>query len=284
LTAFVQPLLIWLDGFLDLRLIHTFLATLHVMLEFRHRNNGLLLSELGAYLTSPDRAPAGTKRLSNLLHAPKWSSKLIERFLWQQAETRLGALEQAGEDALLMWDESVIEKPESIALEGLCAVRSSKARRLKRIKPGYYNPPGVPPIFVPGMNWRAVLLLGRQGPPTLAAMRWWTTRGVFAQTGRDLETSLLDACVAVWGRRLWHIFDRGFAGSPWIGTCLDRTLRFLIRWPKDYKLRDAEAQQAQGLADQAWQTVLGTAAGLGWEAQAMVSGGCVGCPGSSSRL
>ena len=48
LTTFVHPLLSWLDARLDLRLVHTFLATLHVLLEFRHRNNGLLLSELGA--------------------------------------------------------------------------------------------------------------------------------------------------------------------------------------------------------------------------------------------
>jgi hypothetical protein len=172
LTAFVQGLLSWLDAKIDLRLVQTFLATLHVLLTFRHRNNRLLLSELGAYVATPDHAPAGTKRLSNLLRAPQWSSWLIEHFLWQQADARLLALEQAGEEALLLWDESVIEKPESLALEGLCAVRSSKARRLKRIKPGYYNPPGGSPIFVPGMNWLTVLLLGRTGPPTLAAMRY----------------------------------------------------------------------------------------------------------------
>jgi hypothetical protein len=40
----------------------------------------LLLSELGAYLSSPHHAPAGTKRLSRLLHAPGWSSHLIEHF------------------------------------------------------------------------------------------------------------------------------------------------------------------------------------------------------------
>jgi hypothetical protein len=64
LTTFVQPLLVCLDAVLDLRLIQTFLATLHILLVFRHRNNGLVLSELGAYLTSPDHAPAGTKRRS----------------------------------------------------------------------------------------------------------------------------------------------------------------------------------------------------------------------------
>ena len=47
-----------------------------------------------------------------------------------------------GQTALVIWDESVIEKPESIALEGLGPVRSSKAARLKRIKPDYFNPPG----------------------------------------------------------------------------------------------------------------------------------------------
>ena len=59
---------------------------------------------------------------------------------------------QNGEDVLALWDESVVEKSESIKLEGLCAVRSSKAARLKRIKPGFFNPPGGRPIFVPGMQ------------------------------------------------------------------------------------------------------------------------------------
>ncbi|GHO54853.1 hypothetical protein [Ktedonobacter robiniae] len=86
----------------------------------------------------------------------------------------------------------MIEKPESIALEGRRTVRSSKARRLKRIKPGYYTPPGDPSIFVPGMNWLTALLLGQQGPPLVAVTRWWTIRGVFAQSGQELERSLLE--------------------------------------------------------------------------------------------
>jgi hypothetical protein len=131
LTTSVQPLLVELDALLDLRLVQTFLATLHVLLELRHRNNGLLLSELGAYLASPDHAPAGTKRLSNLLHSSTWASQFIENFLWQQANERLVTLEQAEEEALLMWDESVIEKSESIALKGLCAVRSVPRTQVK---------------------------------------------------------------------------------------------------------------------------------------------------------
>lgn len=80
--------------------------------------------------------------------------------------------------ALAVWDERALEKAESIALEGLCAVRSTKAHRLKRIKPGYYNPPGGRPIYVPGMNWLTVMVMGLRGAPKLAAIRWWTSRGV----------------------------------------------------------------------------------------------------------
>jgi hypothetical protein len=47
------------------------------------------------------------------------------------------------------------EKPESLAPEDLCAVRSSKAKRLTPIKAGYYTPRGRP-IFVAGMHWLAL--------------------------------------------------------------------------------------------------------------------------------
>ena len=61
-------------------------------------------------------------------------------------------LEEQDEMALAILDESVLEKPESIPLEGLCSVRSGKASHLKRIKPDYYNPPAGPPVFVPGLR------------------------------------------------------------------------------------------------------------------------------------
>ena len=35
-------------------------------------------------------------------------------------------MEERGELVMAIWDESVLEKPESIAREGLCPVRSSK--------------------------------------------------------------------------------------------------------------------------------------------------------------
>ena len=108
-----------------------------------------------------------------------------------KADERVVSLSQAGRTILVIWDESVIEKPESLHLEGLCAVRSSKARRLKRIKPGYFNPPGGRPIFVPGYHWLQVLVTGMEGPITLANMQWWTTCGEVATDKRSVETVIL---------------------------------------------------------------------------------------------
>jgi hypothetical protein len=86
LEDFVAPLLVTLDKRLDKRLVRTFLRSLLAILTFRHSRYGLLLSELGAYITSPDKAPAGTKRLSNLLRSPRWRYWYIGRFLWQRAD------------------------------------------------------------------------------------------------------------------------------------------------------------------------------------------------------
>ena len=252
LEAYVRPLLIELDKSVDKRLVRTFLKTLQVIVQFRNRAQGLLLSELGAYILTPAQAPAGTKRLSNLLRSKKWASKQIEQFLWQDAHETLNELEAEGDDPLLAWDESVLEKSESIAIEGLCSVRSSKARRLKRIKPGYFNPPGGRPIMVPGMHWVALLLMGRRGVPKVAAMRWWTTRGKFASDRRSVEEQLLARCAQAWGQRVIHIWDRGFSGGPWLAQASKHDVRFVLRWQKGYKLLDS-----QGRYRKAWECTRG---------------------------
>jgi hypothetical protein len=109
LAGFVAPLLLELDTLIDkmkrsVILVRTLLATLGVIIQFRNRAHGLLLSELGAYLLSADQAPAGTKRLSNLLRCSKWEHTIIERFLWDRAKARVEELERQGEDVLALWD------------------------------------------------------------------------------------------------------------------------------------------------------------------------------------
>ena len=260
--------LLTLDQHLDCRLVQTFLATLAAIVEFRNRAHGLLLSELGAYLLGPQHAPAGTKRLSNLLRSAKWTHALVDTFLWQQAQARLDALGAAGADGLLLWDESVIEKPESQALEDLCAVRSSKAKRLTRLKPGYWHPPTKKPIFVPGMAWIGLLLVGRSGPPCVAAMRWWSSRGENKSSARQEQEKLLEQVAQQWGRRVVHGFDRGYAGGPWLSLLLAHHLRGLVRWPNGWYLHDAT-----GKARKAWQIVQGKRAveqRLIWDARRQV--------------
>jgi hypothetical protein len=66
------------------------------------------------------------------------------------------------------------------------------------------------------MQWLAVLLVGRlveQGPPLLAAQRWWTNRGPHASFKREEEGKLLGELAASWGRGVVHIFDQGFASG-----------------------------------------------------------------------
>jgi hypothetical protein len=81
------------------------------------------VSVLGEYLADPQHGPAESLQLSRLWHSSKWCSRLIEQLLWRQAEQGLSELEVAGEQALCVWDGSVLEKPESAQLEGLAPVR-----------------------------------------------------------------------------------------------------------------------------------------------------------------
>jgi hypothetical protein len=238
LCTFLAPLLQTLNGHLDVRLVRTFVHTIQAIITWRHRQHGLLLSELGGYLADPAHAPAGTKRLSNLLGSPKWQAQDIANWLWQQAVTQVQSLQAAGDDPLLIWDESVLEKPESQQSEGLCAVRSSKARRLKRIRPGFFNPPAGRPICVAGLHWLGLLVTSRTQPPVVAAMQWWTTRCPRATDRRTVEQTLFTRCVTTWGRTVRHVWDRGFAGEPWLNVVLVADARFVLRWPKRYKLLD----------------------------------------------
>src|SRR5215217_6524803 len=250
LQGFLAPLLARLDEQLDSRLVRTLGATVEVLLQNRY--SGLLLSELGAFLTSPETAAAGTKRLSNLLRSKRWSADVLSDYLWQHAQQTLSDWICRQRDPLAVWDESVWEKPESIALEGLGSVPSSRAKRLKRIRKGYYNPPGGPPVIVPGLNWLGLLLSGSGSAPVLAAMRWWTNRGERAEEKREVERSLLEKCSAAWGKAVLHIFDRGYAGAPWLEALARTEARFVVRWKKGNRLQDLLGNEAP-----AWMLVRG---------------------------
>ncbi len=54
-----------------------------------------------------------------------------------------------------------------------------------------------------------------------------------------------------------HVFDQGFASSFWLGLLLAYSLRFVLRWKKDYQLLDA-----QGNRRAAWKIARGK---RGWQ-------------------
>ncbi len=200
-----------------------------------------------------------------MLRSPKWEASLIDQFLWGTAATRVATLQGDGQEALLLWDDSVLEKPESTKAEGLGFVRSSKAVRLKRIKPGFYTPPGGPPVFVPGLHWLALLVVGLTGAPTVALMRWWSNRSsgqVSAEDPWELRRQLLTQCATVWGRQVLHVWDRAYAGSGWLGEALAQGVRFVVRWPKGWKLQPPTSlsrllQAPADAARPAWQFTRG---------------------------
>ena len=149
--VFVRPVLRRLHQGLDRRLVQTLLDLLKVIVIHRHRQHGLVLSELGGYLLGPAQAPAGTKRIDRLLKSPRWQAATLMDYLWEKGDEAVQRLTHPQDDIYVIWDESVVEKPESLTADRLGPVRSSKARRLLRIKPGYYTPPRGP-AFVPGWN------------------------------------------------------------------------------------------------------------------------------------
>lgn len=292
-VAFVRPLLTELDEQLDCRLVRTLAHSIVALVQHRQRALALLLSELGAQLAGPEHAPAGTKRLANLLHSPRWQAASIAAYLLEQGRACVVAEAARVPEgrALCILDGSVLEKPESSQAAGLTPVCSSKARRLRRPRPkhgpGYYpGPPGSPTV-VPGWRWVAALVTGwdlpsAQRPLTLAAWHWYakllapdhpiaTARAGVHQTDRAAQWQVLDTVTAAWGAdRLFHVWDRGFAGAGWLGDALDAGWHFVVRWKKGNHLRPATApsvgdaaarpaaQERDGIA--AWRLTAGLAA------------------------
>lgn len=137
--GFLRPLLTRLVGQLDVRLVRTVRDAVEVLVRQRNRPQELWLTELGTLLLGAARAPAGVKRLSRLLRAGGWKADDLERWLLEQADELLAR--QPASETLVLLDESVAEKPESLHADGLCRVRSSKARRLARPRRGFGSGP-----------------------------------------------------------------------------------------------------------------------------------------------
>ena len=213
---------------IDKRLVATFATLFTSILLLRNSKMGLLLSELGSYITGYAHAPAGTKRISNLLRCTKWNASLIDDFFFKRTQERINHLLEAHKRPLLLWDDSRLEKPESWFVEGLCAVESSKAKRLTRIKKGFYQPP-VSRICVPGFQWTGVLLSALGEVPSVCQMSWWTSRGKHKEVGTNIMFRLLKKLQACLPVGLLHVLDRSYA-SAWI-------IEWMCHFRQDFLIR-----------------------------------------------
>lgn len=228
-----------LDTKIDKRLVSTFLALFSIILMFRNRAMGLLLTELGGFIAGFDHAPAGTKRISNLLRSKKWSSDLIDNQLFVRAKERIDEIQRQGRRPLLLWDDSRVEKNESWVCEGLCSVFSSKGQRLTRIRPGFFNPPSGR-ICVPGFQWTGVFLSHLGGVPSVCQMTWWTTRGRFKEDPDNIIYLLLKKIYLNIGQALVHVLDRGYANEKMLRYLFAFKQAFIIRWKQNHLLIHVE--------------------------------------------
>lgn len=249
---YLKPVTGQLEQLLDRRLVRTFYDLFLAILTFRNQTLGLLLSELGAYITGVKHAPAGTKRLSNLLRSQHWTYQQVEDFTLARSVQRSKELVDSGLEPLFLWDDSVVEKPESWFTEGLCPVGSSKAKRLTKVKPGFYRPPGGR-ICVPGYQWSGVLLSAYRQVPSLCLMRWWTTRGKHREQADNVFYSMLRCIREHLGCLGVHVLDRGYASLKTLEYFTRFQLQLLVRWKSNIQLcsRQGELKKTYLLARQA---------------------------------
>lgn len=160
------------------------------------------------------------------------------------AEKEVERLRSLGKKILCIWDDSVLEKPESRKIEGMCPVLSSKGKRLARsIRGVIFNRPALIPIRVMGMHWTAALIAGLEETPKIAVMNWWTTKGDYEVKLREQQEKTLRICVKRWGPLLTHVFDRGYASGPWLEKLADVRVKFVIRWVKTHHFFDAQGKE-----------------------------------------
>jgi hypothetical protein len=55
-----------------------------------------------------------------------------------------------------------------------------------------------------------------------------------------------------WGQQAIHVWDRGFAGKPWLTKAFVHAVRFIMRWPKHYRLVDEQLRERK-----AWEITRG---------------------------
>jgi hypothetical protein len=83
-------------------------------------------------------------------------------------------------------------------------------------------------------------------------LRFWTTRGERQSAKRAEEGEVLREVAQRWGNQGLPVWDRSFAGSPWLTLAYVHAVRFVLRWPKEYGLIDEQERHRK-----AWEITRG---------------------------
>jgi hypothetical protein len=67
-----------------------------------------------------------------------------------------------------------------------------------------------------------------------------------------VKRECLRQAVKDFGKRVIHVFDRGYAGAPWLQVLFSYGQHFILRWTKGYKLKDETGRELA-----CWQLVRG---------------------------
>ena len=242
ISHYLEPFITDLTCRLDIRLVRTFYDAFVSIIIFRNASKGLLLSELGKYITGAQHSPAGTKRLSNLFRSKNWLSDHLEAVHLERAKVYVREQESKARRLLCFCDDSMIEKPESWFSEGLCPVYSSKAARLTRIKRGYYNKP-TSRICVPGFEWTGMVIGSLGIAPILGLMKWWTTKGKNKECRDNIFYRLIKQIKENFGSSLTFVLDRGYADFPTLDRLTKHQQHFIIRWKNTLILKDGTGKE-----------------------------------------
>ena len=119
LQSFIGPLEQWLDRQIDRRLVRTFFLALVAIVRLRHSRSGLLLSEWAPTSSLRPRPRRGPSVSAICCAPPSGPTLSLMSSSGTGRISRFPHLEQRDELALAIWDESVLEKPESIAPGGI---------------------------------------------------------------------------------------------------------------------------------------------------------------------
>jgi len=164
LQSFLSPLLITLSEVMDKRLVRTFYLLSEVLSSLSKSRHSLQITTLGCALLGAFQSRAGMKRIHRLLDSDKWEASILTSYIKRTCQTHIERIPD-NRFGLLLWDDSQVEKHEIVHGESLCPVRSSKFKRLIRIRSGFYNPPTKSPAFVAGMHWIGLVACGLQSLP-----------------------------------------------------------------------------------------------------------------------